>query len=142
MFSLSVTYGFENDPVPDLKYALLNLEITRDMNKDNRTSQFLGLAYNKLGWAYLTNDKWDDAEAALRESIRVYSEWIEVIERGFRAEFPWGGLAIALSEKGDHKQAAEILMDTIKHRERVFGPADTDSVKSVQIKVFCNQSYR
>lgn len=108
------------------------------MNKDNRTSQFLGLAYNKVGFAYLVNDKWDDAEAAFRESIEVYSVWVEVTERGFRPEFPWGGLAIALSERGDHKQAAEILLTTIKHRERIFGPADTDSVKSVPFTVFCN----
>lgn len=99
------------------------------MDKDPKLSQFLGLAYNQVGWALLVNDGWEDAAKAFRDSIEVYSEWIEVTQRGFRPEFPWGGLAIALSEMGSHEEAAQIFMDTIRHREKLFGPADTDSVK-------------
>jgi tetratricopeptide (TPR) repeat protein len=108
---------------------MVNLDIARAMDKDPKTSQFLGLAYNQVGWALLANDRWEDAAKAFRDSIKVYSEWIEVTQRGFRPEFPWGGLAIALSETGSHEEAAEIFWETIRHREKMFGPADVDSIK-------------
>lgn len=128
IFALSSTYFFENDPRQSLTYALINLDISLNM-KDPKTSQFLGLAYNAVGMAMLANDRWKDAETAFRHSIRVYGEWVEVTQRGFRPEFPWGGLAIALSEMGDHKEAAKIFLETIRHREQMFGLADTDSIK-------------
>lgn len=83
LFSLSAIFGFENDPEPGLKYGLLNLDIAHKMNKDNKTSQLLGLAYNEVGWAILVNDRWADAVTAFRDSIKVYSEWMEVTEWGF-----------------------------------------------------------
>ena len=112
-----------------LQYAELNLEIARAIDKDPTTSQFLGLAYNQVGWGLLVNNRWKEAAEAFRKSIKVYSEWVEVTQRGFRAEFPWGGLAVALTEMGSHEEAAGIFEDTIRHRERMFGPADTDSIK-------------
>jgi hypothetical protein len=110
---------------------MLNLNIAHAMEHDPKTSQFLGLAYNQVGWAFLVNDKWEDAAKAFRDSIKVYDQWIEVTEKGFRPEFPWGGLAIALSEKATDSQeeAAAIFQDTIRHREKMFGPADVDSIK-------------
>lgn len=99
------------------------------MGRDPKTSHYLGHAYNQLGWGYLVNDKWEDAATAFRESIKVYSEWVEVTERGYRPEFPLGGLALALSEMGSHEEAAEIFSETIRHREKTLGPADTESIK-------------
>jgi hypothetical protein len=108
---------------------MANLDIAIAMGKDPKTSQFLGLAYNQVGWALLLHDRWEHAAKAFRDSIKVYSEWVETTDRGYRPEFPWGGLATALSEMCSHEEAAEILLETIRHREKMFGPADTDSIK-------------
>ncbi|KIV81666.1 hypothetical protein PV11_03835 [Exophiala sideris] len=129
LFSLSAIYGFENSPQLDLKYALLNLDIVKVMGIDPRENQLLGLAYNQVGYAFLCNDNWEEATQNFRNSIQVYSKWVEVTDRNFRPEFPWGGLAMALSEMGKQEEAAEIFLETIRHREKKFGPADTDSIK-------------
>lgn len=129
VFALSAIYGFENDPVPCLEYAKINLDINITMGTDPKTSQFLGMAHNQVGYALLTNHRFAEAEQSFRKGAEVYGEWKEVRERNFRPEFIWGGLALALSQLGGLEEAAQIFLDTIAHRRRMFGPADTDSVK-------------
>lgn len=129
VFALATIYDIENDPINSLKYAELNINIVRAVGIDMTKSQSLALGYNQFGWALLINDRWKDAAMAFRNSIHIYSEWVEVKERGWRPEFPWEGLALALSEMGQNEEAADIFLETIKNREAKFGPADTESIK-------------
>jgi tetratricopeptide (TPR) repeat protein len=128
---LATSYGHENNPLPRLEYAMINPDIAITIGNDPKPSQFLGLAYNQLGEAHLLNDRWEDAAKAFRDSINVYNEWDEVKHRGYRPESPWGSLATVLAEMGSNEEAAEILLENIRYREKVFGPADTDSIKYV-----------
>ena len=95
---------------------------------DTKANHILGLAWNQLGWGLFCNVRWDDAARAFRKAIEVLALW-HGSAKGFRPEFPLGGLALCLSAQGNHEEAAEIFLETIKYREKVYGPNDTDSLK-------------